>query len=168
MKKALIFTVIIFIIVSVTFVVILRMHSSTNTGTGTSTVTFPNSGTSGVRTSTSTGSATFLDNPDVHPDQNNPGYYDVRGASTASSTMVNPYSIRYIAATDYFNIVLLEEPIGESRQRMQSYLMTLLGLTKDQMCSLNYAVYVPNDVNTTYSGMNLGFSFCPGAVPLPQ
>ncbi|HWU24755.1 MAG TPA: hypothetical protein VN086_03325, partial [Candidatus Paceibacterota bacterium] len=125
-------------------------------------VVFPSS--TSTTTSISTAQSNFLAKPDVHEDSYNPGYYYVGYQPTDASA---PYLIRYIADTNYFTIGIVSEPIGASRAKAESYLMQLLGVTKEQMCTLNYAVYVSNDVNSQYSGTNLGFSFCPGAVQLP-
>lgn len=129
-------------------------------------VSFPSGGQQGSASTTS--ASDFLTNPGVKADPNNPGYYFV-GYTPQSDHQIGeyPYQITYIAETKYFTISLTQEPIGESRSKAETYLMKLLGATQDQMCALNYGVYVPNDVNTQYSGTNLGFSFCPGAVQLP-
>jgi hypothetical protein len=126
-------------------------------------VSFP----SATSTSTDVDAAekSFLDSPQVHADPNNPGYYFV--GPQPGDADGGAYEILYISETKYFNVAILEEPIGANRQKAESFLAQLLGATKEQMCALDYAVYVPNEVNTQYSGMNLGFSYCPGAVKLP-
>ncbi len=95
-------------------------------------------------------------------------YYFNSSAAGGTSGATAPFSIGYIRSTQYFNITLLQEPIGPVRTEMEHYLMTKLGIPQSQMCQLNYSVGVPNYVNTQFSGMNLGFSFCPGATKLPQ
>lgn len=107
----------------------------------------------------------FLHDPAVSEDPHNPGLYDVGFAADATSS---PYAITYQADTQFFNIALLKEPIGPVREEMQQFLMTHLGIPQDQMCALNYMVSVPYWVNDTFTGRSLGFSFCPGAVTLPQ
>ncbi len=102
------------------------------------------------------------------------GYYylgihaPVDGASTANVTAIEnpPYTILYIDSTQYFNITILQEPLGEVRQDAEKYLMEHLGVTQIQMCSLKYIISVPNSVNQIYSSKNIGFSFCSGAVQL--
>ena len=76
------------------------------------------------------------------------------------------YQIEYISATQFFNISLLEEPIGLARLRAEVYLKNTLGVSDSDLCALAYSVTVPNAVNTTYSGTNLGFSTCADAVKL--
>ena len=91
-------------------------------------------------------------------------YYYLGNQPTAPA----PYVIEYIASTHFFNISLLQEPIGQARAQAEAYLLEHLGISKDQLCMLNYMLSTPDSVNSTYSDENLGFSFCPGAVPLPN
>jgi hypothetical protein len=76
------------------------------------------------------------------------------------------YIIEYFDATQTFNIALLQEPIGWSREEMEVYLAKKLGISASQLCSLKYVVSVPEDVNSAYTSMDLGFSNCPNAVQL--
>lgn len=76
------------------------------------------------------------------------------------------YVIEYIAATQYFNVILYAEPLSRARIEAEQYLLGALGITREQMCFLDYTVSVPNFVNEYYTGRNLGFSFCPGSIPL--
>jgi len=114
----------------------------------------------------------FINDPVTVEDPNNQGYYylgyHMSGATGTTATGTPPYLIEYINATQYFNIALLQEPIGPVREDMQQYLMVHLGITQNQMCKLNYMVSVPDRVNSNFSGKNLGFSFCPGATVLPK
>jgi len=100
----------------------------------------------------------------------NPGHYYLGNAPDPSSSKPPsaPYIIEYIASTHYFGVELTQEPIGQARIEAEQYLMQHLGITQDQMCQLKYMVSVPWYVNQVYTGENLGFSFCPGAVALPQ
>lgn len=97
------------------------------------------------------------------------GYHAVgTGVDNATATNDPPYLIQYTTATQYFNIVLLNEPIGTTRLAAEQFLMVDLGISQSQMCQLSYMVAVPNSVNSQFAGKNLGFSFCPGATPLPK
>lgn len=102
--------------------------------------------------------------PDVHLDPYNPGYYNI---GFQPDNPRAPYSIEYISATGYIGISLNKLPLRTSRLSAEMYLMHKIGMTKQQMCHLDYQVAVPNFVSSRYSGMNLGFSFCPHAVRLP-
>ncbi len=135
-----------------------------------STVTFPAGGVATGTASTSTpgsaaGSPSFLSNPDVTEDSENPGLYYLGNDPVSQE---NPqYIIEYIASSQSFIVSLTQEPIGETRHAAETYLQGVLGLTQEQMCSLKYIVNVPGSVNEQYSSVNLGFSFCSGAVRLP-
>lgn len=115
----------------------------------------------------------FLHDPATVSDPNNPGYYYLgyhqsTGPEDTTATDAPPYVIEYIAQTHYFNIGLYQEPIGQARHDAEQYLLNTLGISQDAACALKYMVSVPDKVNSYYSGENLGFSFCPGAVQLPQ
>lgn len=105
----------------------------------------------------------FLMASDTKEDSVNKGYYFLGNQPGVPSD----YVIEYIAETNYFNISLLKEPLSQSRLKAESYLLNQLGVTKEQLCTLDYMLTVPDFVNSIYSDENLGFSFCPGAVTLP-
>ncbi len=124
----------------------------------------------GASTNTATQSGDILSNPDTYTDPVNKGTYylgyHMSDASAAATSENPPYVISYMPATHYFNIVLLQEPIGEVRKLAEQYLMSRLDLTQDEMCRLNYSVGVPNSVSQLYAGSDLRFSFCSGATTL--
>lgn len=76
------------------------------------------------------------------------------------------YIIMYIPSTQYFNVSLLSEPIATSRIHAEEYLLEHLGVSKQELCRLNYMVSVPYFVNEFYTSQDLRFSFCPGSVSL--
>lgn len=78
------------------------------------------------------------------------------------------FNIFYNNAEQSFTIDLSEEPIGQARLDMEQFMLATLGITEQQMCSLNYYVGVTRYVSEQFAGKNLGFSFCPGATPLPK
>jgi hypothetical protein len=115
----------------------------------------------------------FLSDADVAKDLYNTQYYylgyrEAIGMADSTGTENPPYTITYNSSTDYFNITLLTEPVGKTRAVAEQYLQSKLHIPNDQMCRLKYAVSVPNRVNTVYSSINLGFSYCRGATMLPQ
>ncbi|HVZ76167.1 MAG TPA: hypothetical protein VG934_02765 [Candidatus Paceibacterota bacterium] len=95
------------------------------------------------------------------------GYHVGQASSTDPMSLPNPpFLILYIDQTQYFNISLLQEPIADTRVAVEQYLMSQYGISQDQMCALNYTMSVPYSVDQTYSGIDLRFSFCPGATTL--
>jgi hypothetical protein len=78
------------------------------------------------------------------------------------------FTVYYNSGPQSFTIELTKEPIGQARLDMEQFLLGTLGLSQQQMCSLNYYVGVTIYVNARFTGKNLGFSFCPGATALPQ
>jgi hypothetical protein len=115
----------------------------------------------------------FIKDPMTARDPINPGYYYLgyhvnEGVKDATATENPPYTIQYIASTQYFTVTLLQEPIEAVRRQAEQYLMTHLGVPQNDLCRLKYIVGVPWRVNQVYASRNLGFSFCPGATLLPQ
>ena len=78
------------------------------------------------------------------------------------------YEIQFSPETSKFIVTIFKEPIGERRKAAEQVLRTSLGLPDSALCWLKYGVYVLYEVNPTYGDRNLGFSFCPGSVPLPE
>lgn len=105
----------------------------------------------------------FLADSETKEDRSNTGYYFLGNQPESPHS----YVIVYIAETNYFNISLLQEPIRDARTDAEAYLLEHLGISKEQLCTLNYMVSTPDSVNNVFSGTNLGFSFCPNSVKLP-
>lgn len=160
MKKILIFSLIILVVLTIVSIFIAD-KTKKNSSVEQQQVGFPSSNSV---TSTTTTQNNLM-NSDMHADPNNPGYYYIGNQPSDESA---PFLIRYIAETHNYTIAITQEPIGVNRKKAEQYLMQKLGATQEQMCSLDYAVYISNDANSQYSGENLGFSFCPGAVQLPN
>jgi hypothetical protein len=117
----------------------------------------------------------FVHNGTTFQDPSNAGTYYVAGSSGVcnpdgscphAGTATN-YTIQYYANDGSFNIALADEPLGEVRKAAEQNLMKSLGITQEQMCYLNYSVITSTYVSQKYGGINLGFSFCPGATQLP-
>lgn len=117
----------------------------------------------------------FHNNGITFEDPANPGSYFLAGETgycledgTCPKAGTDEFSILFTEADQSFIIALAAEPLGEVRVRAEHYLMNALGATREELCSLNYAVGTTVSVNATYSEFeNLGFSFCPGAIRLP-
>jgi hypothetical protein len=118
----------------------------------------------------------FINNGVTMPDAANAGRYMLAG--NLDYCLSNPQECQVTSATNYnvyyesksmsFVIALTEEPIGQARLDMEQFMLATLGVLEQQLCSLNYYVGVTRYLNEQYSGKNLGFSFCPGAVILPK
>ncbi len=133
--------------------------------TTTRTITISNGGTLVVKD--------FLQDPETVKDhlnkgQNYLGYHFPEGVPDPTATTEPPYVIDYFEADSSFSIAIFQEPVAANRLQAEQYLMEHLGISQNQMCTLKYSIGVPNRVNQYYAGMELGFSFCPGAVKLAQ
>jgi hypothetical protein len=78
-----------------------------------------------------------------------------------------PYRISYYFPQQSFTVMLLQEPLRDIRNIAEKDLSARLDVSEIDLCRLNYLVVVPGEVNATYAGKNLGFSFCLGATYLP-
>ncbi|MBX9906342.1 hypothetical protein K2X96_00410 [Patescibacteria group bacterium] len=107
----------------------------------------------------------FKKDPTVIADPNNAGQYIISGGIEPSYEK-NAFSIIYVPIDQSFTVTLLQEPLNESREKAEKELLEKLGIGQSELCALRYAVYVPRFVNDVLAGENLGFSFCPGAIPL--
>ena len=117
----------------------------------------------------------FLNNGTTAADLQNPGMYYVAGSpgyclsdgTCPHGAAATDFNIAYDARAQFFNIALLGEPLGKVRAEAEQLMIKILGISQDQLCTLNYYVGTTYYVNEQYSGKNLGFSFCPGATVLP-
>lgn len=96
------------------------------------------------------------------------GYHTAEGQNDPSASDAPPYIISYASDTQYFNVAILQEPIGAVRLAAEAYLSAALGISSSELCRLQYTVSTPERVNATFASRNLGFSQCPGAAALPQ
>jgi hypothetical protein len=140
-------------------------------GAGTTPVKFTVAARGGARITVKN----FLTNGETAADAVNPGYYYLAGSAgycLASGKCIagakeTDFAITYRGSDSLFVIELLKEPLGQSRQEAEKFLTDRLGISGQKMCSLVYIVEVSPYINGTYSGTNLGFSFCTGATELP-
>lgn len=115
----------------------------------------------------------FLHNGVTIPDWTNRGYWLLAGKfpncapkQKCIATPTTDYQISYIETTNFFNISLDKKPLGKVRRDAEQFLIRTLGVTPNQLCRLNYSLSTYNRVDQTYAGVDLRFSFCPGATPL--
>lgn len=95
-------------------------------------------------------------------------HYAPPGHTDPNAAIDPPYLIEYIDAKGQqtFTIGLGKQPLGENRRKAEQYLMKKLGLSKGEMCQLEYTMTTDINTSRTYAGADLKFSFCPGAVAL--
>lgn len=96
--------------------------------------------------------------PPVSPNEN---------IDAAASSTPHDYEIYFLSDTGFFDILLLKEPIAETRRSAAKDLADRLGISSDALCTLKYEVNVAYFVNSFYSAKNLGFPGCQGATALP-
>lgn len=109
----------------------------------------------------------LLQKPDVIADLYNPGIFYLGNKFPQSEGETQPnYVITFTKDTEFFNIVLLTQPIQDAQLQAESYLKNELGVPEAEMCNLNYSLSVPEYVSTEYSGTNLKLTFCSESTPL--
>jgi len=195
MKKILWIIGIVFALGIIALVIILMQSSPAQTQVPSGTVSLPTAG-SITPTRTSNGSGTtvpnkmslsivgggtivtndFIHNGETVVDVENPGSYQLAGSlgyclangTCPSGSATTDFSVSYSETTQSFNIVLLKEPLGAVRNTAEQFLGSRLGITANDLCRLNYYIGTSYQINSFYSGKNLGFSFCPGATVLPK
>jgi len=118
----------------------------------------------------------FIHNGVTVADTINPGRYLLAGnlgycypdSAQCQAASTTNFIVFYNSKPQSFTIALTEEPVGKARLAMEQFMLKTLGISQQQLCALNYSVGVTRYVNEQYTAKNLGFSFCPGAVVLPQ
>lgn len=99
---------------------------------------------------------------DQSPTANAESGYRIAGSNTGD------FQILYYPQNSGILISLLSEPLGPVRLAAENALRVTLGLSDSQLCGLTIDVRTTLSISATYSGRDLGLSFCPGATPLPQ
>lgn len=74
------------------------------------------------------------------------------------------YEVFYLPLNQSFTVVLLKEPIAETRRKATADMQATLGISGKEICNLVAEVTVPYFVNDFYSTKNLGFPGCLGSV----
>lgn len=78
------------------------------------------------------------------------------------------YILEYFPENHTFNITLLGNNLRESRITAEQELLRQFSITQEQACSLKVMVGTIVSVSQEFSGRQLGLSFCPGRVDLPE
>jgi len=188
MKKLLLWTLVALALLAIAFAAFVFLRSPEPTPEPTVPITFPVSDSSnggGVTLTQETMTIRnwngeplvvndFISSRLAYEDPANPGKYYLAGDEDLCLTMgdcslINEgYTIAYFSEEQAFGITLGEEPIGEVRNLAEAHLQQTLGISPEYLCTLTYTLNTTYYVNQLYSDYgNLGFSFCPGAVPLP-
>lgn len=76
------------------------------------------------------------------------------------------YQLVYFEIDRSYLISLESEPLGLARQEGENDLIARLGISRQAACDLLIRVGTSRDVNPDKAAMELGVSFCPGAVSL--
>lgn len=178
MKKYLIIIIAFILVTTAVWYLFVSQQPSVSNDGDTPTTTFPAGGGLSTNSATLTIQTisgdnleihNFLNDSDIVKDAINDGYYYLGNhfSTNDQTPQSNPeYVIEYIAETNFFAIGLFREPLAQSRRNVEEYLMTKLGLSEEQMCSLNYSMSVPRRVNEHLAGTSFLFSFCDGSYPL--
>lgn len=103
----------------------------------------------------------FIHNNSTVEDPSNAGNYYLTGSSTQG------FAIGYRTPSQFFTIALEKEPLSQTRKDAENFLLSVLGISQSDLCSLNYYIGTDIQTNSLFAGKNLGFSFCPGATVLP-
>jgi hypothetical protein len=92
----------------------------------------------------------------------NDGLYEYRAGDTFNSR----YTIAYHEFDGSIIVSLQSQPLANVRREAEQALLQLTRLPQSTLCELTILVTTPISVSQTFSGQNLGLSFCPGSVPL--
>lgn len=86
------------------------------------------------------------------------------GSRSFSLKETSDYSIGYFQPDNSFQIALISAPLQSSREKAESALLDILGISKNDACKLLLHQGVPHFVDKTLSGRNYGLSFCPDGI----
>ncbi|MBU1292954.1 hypothetical protein KJ819_02700 [Patescibacteria group bacterium] len=141
---------------------------------------FPSSFTTTESTTLSTGEGElqvndFIHNGETVSDPVNPGNYVLAGdlgycladGTCPQGASSDRFSISYDSQKQFFTVVLLKEPLNESRLAAETFLIERLGVSRESLCLLNAYVGVPYWINDRFADGTVGFSACPQSVRLP-
>ena len=78
------------------------------------------------------------------------------------------YALDFYPQDESFAISIQSSDLQPARDKAEADFLQVLGITKEQACSLKVTLAIPYDVSHTASGKNYGLSFCPNGVPLPK
>ena len=85
-----------------------------------------------------------------------------------NTAVPDSYAIYYFEPNGSLSVQLFKEPLGLSRSFAEQQLRTIFDLTDEELCELRIEVSVHEMVSPEYSRNNLGLSFCPNGLALPN
>lgn len=116
----------------------------------------------------------FIANGVTIPDPVNPGTHVLAGTlgyclpdgSCPTGAETKGFTVTYAEQYNVFTIIL-EEPLRVNRSKAEEFMMKTLGIERRDLCDIPYWIGTTSYINALFSGQDLRFSFCPGAVALP-
>ena len=84
-----------------------------------------------------------------------------------SSSNLATYGVYYFEKAGNMTVILYDADTKQSRLDAEKYIKQTLPYTESELCAIDAMVTTNEYVNPKWSGVNLGFSFCPGSVTLP-
>lgn len=76
------------------------------------------------------------------------------------------FDVLYYAPEGALTVLLLAEPLSESRLAAEDYIMSRFNLSSEKLCDLNARIVTNRFVSNFFADRELGFSSCPGSVQL--
>ncbi len=118
----------------------------------------------------------FMHNKETVQDTVNDGDYFLAGSvgyclvdgTCPAGAVSDEYTISYESKGSLFTVVLLKEPLKNARVHAEAFLISRLGISQNDLCSLKYQVLVASAANDMYADYaNVGFSTCTDSIQLP-
>ena len=75
------------------------------------------------------------------------------------------YILMHYVPDQSFLITIINEDVEYARQKAESDLLSILGISKAQACILRVSLTIPRAVSETLSGQDYHLSFCPDGKP---
>lgn len=100
----------------------------------------------------------FIKDLDTIPLAND--FYEVRYESDEGGDVGQIY---YYSGAGNILILLDQNPLADSRVKMEEELKAMTELSEVELCDLDVVVTTDENINFEYAGKNIGLSFCPGS-----
>lgn len=110
----------------------------------------------------------FRSSPLTVTDPNNPNLYLLYGdlgyclsRNNCPKIGGDDMLITYSSRDSFFSVLLLVPPFEEKATKAEKFLLDTLGITEEQICSLNISMMVAGWLYDPLAGRELGFNLCP-------